>query len=113
MAPFFFTVAMSQNPARLLISVGIDMLVSRDNEQQVPVFAAMFSRTKSPLDKCLRPKLCAILSDMVPFPEPGGPMITARNNLDISALNCPVYNKNEFSITSREIMQLVHLFNVG
>lgn len=53
-------------------------------KNRLPVFAAMFSRRKSPLDRCFRPKLCAILSDMVPFPDPGGPMITARNNLAIS-----------------------------
>lgn len=50
-----------------------------------PVLAAMFSRKKSPLDRCCRPKVCAILSEMVPFPEPGGPMITARKILDISS----------------------------
>lgn len=49
-----------------------------------PVLAAMFSRRKSPLDRCCRPKLLATRSEIVPFPEPGGPKITARNSLDIS-----------------------------
>lgn len=49
-----------------------------------PVLAAMFSRRKSPLDRCFRPKLLATRSEMVPFPEPGGPKITARNSFDIS-----------------------------
>lgn len=47
----------------------------------LPVFAAMPSRRKWPLDRYCRPKLCAILLDIVPFPDPGGPMIAARNNL--------------------------------
>lgn len=50
----------------------------------LPVLAAMPSRKKCPLDKYCRPKLCAILSDIVPFPDPGGPMIAARNNFAMS-----------------------------
>lgn len=45
----------------------------------------MPSRTKCPLDKYCRPKVCAILLDIVPFPDPGGPMITARNNFAMSS----------------------------
>lgn len=52
-------------------------------ECAVPVFAAMLSRRKWPLDKYSKPKLWAILLDMVPFPDPGGPMIAARNSLAI------------------------------
>lgn len=50
----------------------------------LPVFAAMLSRRKWPLDKYCSPKLSAILLDIVPFPDPGGPIIAARNNLAMS-----------------------------
>lgn len=50
----------------------------------LPVFAAILARRKWPLDKYCKPKLCAILLDIVPFPDPGGPMIAALNNLAIS-----------------------------
>lgn len=53
------------------------------DECVLPVFAATLSRRKWPLDKYSKPKLCAILLDIVPFPDPGGPMITARNSLAI------------------------------
>lgn len=53
----------------------------------LPVFAAMLSRKKWPLDRYTRPKLCAILWDIVPFPDPGGPMIAALNNLAMSSSN--------------------------
>lgn len=51
----------------------------------LPVFAAMLSRRKWPLDKYCSPKLSAILLDIVPFPDPGGPIIAARNNLAMSS----------------------------
>lgn len=98
--------------------VGIDRIPERSRttseslpllSNHSPVFAEMFSRTKSPLDKCLRPKLCAILSEMVPFPEPGGPIITARNNLDIFSLNRPVCNRNESSVITKTT-QSTHSF---
>lgn len=49
----------------------------------LPVFDATLSRKKWPLDKYSKPKLFAILLDIVPFPDPGGPMIAARNSLAI------------------------------
>lgn len=49
----------------------------------LPVFAATLSRRKWPLDKYSKPKVRAILWDIVPFPDPGGPMIAARNSLAI------------------------------
>ena len=46
-----------------------------------PVFASMFVLSMSPLEICFSPKLLVMRSDTVPFPEPGGPIITARNTV--------------------------------
>lgn len=50
----------------------------------LPELAAMLSRRKCPLDKYFSPKLSAILLDIVPFPDPGGPIIAALKNLAMS-----------------------------
>lgn len=47
----------------------------------------MPSRRKWPLDRYCRPKLSAILLQIVPFPDPGGPKTAARKNLAISSYN--------------------------
>lgn len=43
------------------------------------------SRRNWPLERCWSPKLRAILSHTVPFPEPGGPSTTARSSLEAIA----------------------------
>lgn len=47
----------------------------------LPVFAPIFALRMSPLERCLSPKLFVMRSDTVPFPEPGGPIMTARNTV--------------------------------
>lgn len=77
--------------------------------KHAPVLAAMFSRRKSPLDRCCRPKLLATRSEMVPFPEPGGPKITARNSFDISFNTEPagqIYTRSIRSFSTQYICSI-------
>lgn len=46
------------------------------------VALAICERRISPLERWVMLKVVAIREDIVPFPAPGGPMITARNNRD-------------------------------
>lgn len=70
----------------------------------LPVLDATLSRRKWPLDKYSRPKVLAILLEIVPFPDPGGPMIAARNSLAIlvetrlQSLDCPTLAAGVFSV---------------
>lgn len=52
----------------------------------LPVLALMLALKMSPLERCFSPKLLVMRADTVPFPEPGGPIMTARKILcrDIS-----------------------------
>lgn len=52
----------------------------------LPVWALMFALRMSPLERCFSSKLLVIRADTVPFPDPGGPMMTTRKILrrDIS-----------------------------
>lgn len=45
-----------------------------------PVFFCMLSLSRSPLERCFTPKCLIIRAETVPFPEPGGPMMTARSS---------------------------------
>lgn len=67
----------------------------------LPVLAAMPSRKKCPLDKYCRPKLCAILSHIVPFPDPGGPKIAARKNFAMA----PTTKTNKQTLIGRNKSQ--------
>lgn len=40
----------------------------------------MLSLSRSPLERCFNPKCLMIRAETVPFPEPGGPMMTARSS---------------------------------
>ena len=47
----------------------------------LPVLDLMFALSRSPLERCCSPKVLVMREDMVPFPEPGGPITTARKIL--------------------------------
>lgn len=46
-----------------------------------PVFSLMLALKMSPLEMCSSPKVLTMRPDTVPFPDPGGPMMTARISL--------------------------------
>ena len=47
------------------------------------VLFSICDRNKSPLDRCVIPKSLIIREDIVPFPDPGGPMMIERSNRDV------------------------------
>lgn len=47
----------------------------------LPVLALTLALKRSPLEICFSPKVLTMRPDTVPFPEPGGPIITARKIL--------------------------------
>lgn len=52
----------------------------RSHPRRSPVFFCMFSLSRSPLERCFMPKCLMIRAEIVPLPEPGGPMMTARSS---------------------------------
>lgn len=47
----------------------------------LPVLLLMLALRMSPLEMCCSPKLLVMRADTVPFPDPGGPIMIARNTL--------------------------------
>lgn len=58
---------------------------ARTEPRHSPPPPRRLSRRNWPLERCWSPKLPAILSHTVPFPEPGGPNTTARSTLEAMA----------------------------
>ena len=56
---------------------------------QSPVSLRMWFRRMSPLATCIIAKSLTILSEIVPFPQPGGPMMRAFNSLHPEAISVP------------------------
>ena len=65
----------------------------------LPVFCSMCVRSRSPLDTCTSPKSFTILLEIVPLPEPGGPIINARRTLQT------IFAKNYGEVKSKSIDQ--------
>lgn len=61
-------------------SGGDDSPPSPRPESFPPVFFCMLSLRRSPLERCFIPKCLIIREETVPFPEPGGPMMTTRSS---------------------------------
>ena len=67
-------------------------------ESVLPVWFLMWRRSKSPLDKCAIPKSLTMRLDIVPFPEPGGPIIMALKTLEIIVFLIELNKINNHSI---------------
>ena len=59
------------------------VLKGMNDTMNLLVLFMIWDLSRSPLDKCFKLKSLTILVEMVPLPEPGGPIIIALNNLDI------------------------------
>ena len=63
----------------------LSLLVCTDH--CLPVLLIILALSKSPLDKCFRLKSFTILVAIVPFPDPGGPIIKALKTFEIIFLS--------------------------